>query len=559
MNAGADPHLPGWIREVIALYESHAANQFLFHGNVNDSFVAAGRNGGPCGLADYLERVLFPGFDVVLRYDLAHGLRVQKGGPVFQQWPSSQEGGALPRAPRAAMELLAHYFRYLANLRSLKHRVPAVGCLLNDVQYILPATQGAPTVEAASMGLLVREWAVDPTLGTMPLAVCLIAENIHDLHPMVAGNPRLARVEVPLPDSDGIAHWLRGTGSQYDTALGTYKSEVAPLAAQFAGSSLVAIENFLKRKEYDGKPIEPSDLVSIKKQLVEREAQDLIEFIEPRRTLDDYLAQEALIQWLRDDIALWRKGETEAMPMGYLLCGPVGTGKTFLVECLAGEAGVPVVKIKNFRDKWIGSTEGNLEKIFRLLHGLGRCLVFIDEADQTLGKRDAGQSDSGLSGRIYSMFAKEMSESSNRGRIVWVLASSRPDLIEVDLKRPGRVDVKIPIFPTTTAEESFALVRALANRRGLALEERDYATVHGWMPRFMTPGAAETLAVKLYRDTRVHGTPVVEALRKALMDYQHPVPWEVMRFQIGLAVHESSDMDFVPPLFRDPETLTGYH
>ena len=45
---------------------------------------------------------------------------------------------------------------------------------------------------------------------------------------------------------------------------------------------------------------------------------------------------------MRQDIALWSQGDLGAMPMGYLLCGPVGTGKTFLVECLAGEAGVPV-------------------------------------------------------------------------------------------------------------------------------------------------------------------------------------------------------------------------
>ena len=146
-------------------------------------------------------------------------------------------------------------------------------------------------------------------------------------------------------------------------------------------------------------------------------------------------------------MAVWR---SFGCSDGYLICGPVGTGKTFLVECLAGEAGIPVVKIKNFRDKWVGSTEGNLEKIFRLLHGLNRCYVFIDEADQALGRRDAGSNDSGLSGRVYSMFAKEMSEPSNRGRIVWVLATSRPDLIEVDLKRPGRVDVKLPLFPTAT-------------------------------------------------------------------------------------------------------------
>jgi SpoVK/Ycf46/Vps4 family AAA+-type ATPase len=72
-----------------------------------------------------------------------------------------------------------------------------------------------------------------------------------------------------------------------------------------------------------------------------------------------------------------------------------------MVECLAGEAGVPVVKLKNFRDKWIGSTEGNLEKIFRLLQALGRCFVFIDEADQALGRRDAQAGDSGVSERVY--------------------------------------------------------------------------------------------------------------------------------------------------------------
>ena len=58
------------------------------------------------------------------------------------------------------------------------------------------------------------------------------------------------------------------------------------------------------------------------------------------------------------------------------------------------------------------------------------------------------------------MIAQEMCGPGNRGRIFWVLASSRPDLIEVDLKRPGRVDVKIPLFPTSTPAEGFALHRA---------------------------------------------------------------------------------------------------
>ena len=48
---------------------------------------------------------------------------------------------------------------------------------------------------------------------------------------------------------------------------------------------------------------------------------------------------------------------------------------------------MPVVTLRNFRDRWVGSTEANLEKIFALLHALGRCIVFVDEADQATGRR----------------------------------------------------------------------------------------------------------------------------------------------------------------------------
>ena len=217
-------------------------------------------------------------------------------------------------------------------------------------------------------------------------------------------------------------------------------------------------------------------LVDLKKRSVEQDAQGLIEFIQPERTLDDVHGQEALKTWLRQDVALWQQGDVEAMPKGYLLCGPVGTGKTYMVECLAGEAGVPVVRLKNFRDMWVGSTEGNLEKIFQLVHALGKCMVFVDEADQALGRRQGSTGDSGTSGRVYGMIAEEMGSSRNRGRIVWVLATSRPDLVEVDLKRPGRIDVKIPILPTSTPEEGFALLRALCKKRGLAIDADAFAT-----------------------------------------------------------------------------------
>jgi hypothetical protein len=544
--------LPGWAAEVISLYQSHAASQFILYGNVHDRFLLPLADRAVLGsLTEFLGRVLMPRFDVVLSYDLGNGIRVEKGGDRFSTWPALKEHAELPKAPRAAVETLTRYFRYCANLARLGRPPLQVGCWIRSAELLVPGVPGSSNYDLNAMALLLRDWATDEMLTASPLVTCLLTDNLHDLHPLLVNNPRAAAVKIPLPSPEELVPVFQLALERYPIALEAFRDRVEELARQFAGTTLSATENLLKRKSYQKEKLVPEDLLHLKKTLVEAECNDLIEFITPRRNLDHVHAQDHLKRWLREDIALWRQGELKALPMGYLLCGPVGTGKTFLVECLAGEAGVPVVKIRNFRDKWVGSTEGNLEKIFRLLQSLGRCYVFLDEADQALGKRDAGTSDGGLSGRVYSMFAKEMSNPDHRGRIIWILASSRPDLIEVDLKRPGRVDVKIPIFPTTSRDESFELIQALCGRLGVALDQRDQAAVWDLLPILLTPGAAEALSVKLYRAIRTVGLAPRDALIGVLTDYQPPVSPELMDFQIDLAVRESTDMAFVPPLIRE--------
>lgn len=546
-----DHPLPDWSKELITLYESNATNQFILYGNVYDRLVL------PLGpktvlgdLNEFLLRVLMAGFDVILSYDLGHGIRVEKGGEIFSQWPSFKENQQLPKAPRMAIETLTHYFRYCANLARLNISRLQVGCFIKAAHLVMPALYGALNYDLNAMALLVRDWAGDSLLSGHTLATFLITENLNDLHPLLVNNPRTAQIKIPLPSPQDLQKAFELMAPHYTTALGEYGDHFETLAHQLAGTTVSAVESLLKTKEYQKQKLISEDLVELKKQLVEKDCNGLIEFIESKRTLDDLYGQEKIKAWLRQDIVLWNQNDLQAMPKGYLLCGPVGTGKTFLVECLAGEAGVPVVKLKNFRDKWVGSTEGNLEKIFRLLQALGRCFVFIDEADQALGKRDSGTGDSGLSGRVYSMIAEEMGQTRNRGKIVWILASSRPDLIEVDLKRPGRIDVKIPIFPTTGPREGFQLIRALCRKRGIEIEEAQFPELEPLIPSLLTPGAAEALAVKVYRLVRTESHRPAEALKECLSDYQNPVPPEVMNFQIKLAVQEASDLDFIPSYFR---------
>ncbi|MCZ7640450.1 MAG: ATP-binding protein [Verrucomicrobia bacterium] len=119
--------------------------------------------------------------------------------------------------------------------------------------------------------------------------------------------------------------------------------------------------------------------------------------------------------------------------------------------------------------------------------------MFIDEADQTLGRRGGSGSEPEVSGRVYSMIAQEMSNRDNRGRLVWILATSRPDLVEVDLKRPGRVDLKIPLFPTTTPQEGAELLAALGRSRQLDFPAEALASIRDRIPDLLTPGEVDAL------------------------------------------------------------------
>jgi hypothetical protein len=560
-NPAATPlsQLPQWAIDLIALYESNTSNQFILYGNVADRMVlpGPGETAQLGSVYDFLLHGLLPRFDVVLSYDLGNGIRVEKGNDIFSQWPALKEMPQLPRAPRQAIEALTIFFRYAANLARLKRGHFQVACIIRGASLAAPALQGALNYDLNALAMLIRDWSTDSLLLEHSLATFLVTENLNDLHPLLATNPRAAQVKIPLPAPREIEKALAVLWPEFPLAVKNFDTRKNELAAQLAGSGTAAIESLLKMREYTRESITDADIAKLKKQLIEQDCNGLIEFAESQRTFDDLQGQEKIKAWLRQDFDLWRRGDLQALPMGYLLCGPVGTGKTFTAECLAGEAGVPVVKIKNFRDKWIGSTEGNLEKIFRLLHALGRCFVFIDEADQSLGKRDSQSSDGGVSGRVYSMMAAEMGDTRNRGKIIWILASSRPDLIEVDLKRPGRIDVKIPLFPTSTPAEGMQLIAALCKRKGIEIPAADIAEIEASIPILMTPGAAETLATKVYRVSRTQSLSPAEALRACIAQYRNPIDKDVMEFQIGLAVREATDAEFIPPAFqqRPPATV----
>src|SRR6185295_14595214 len=167
------------------------------------------------------------------------------------------------------------------------------------------------------------------------------------------------------------------------------------LAQTSAGLSLVNLNVLLSQGGPRG--FDQAQFRKLKKGMIERQCQGLVEFVEPPHKLDLLVGQPQAKARLEQDAAWITQGKLDTAPMGYLFCGPVGTGKTFFAECYAGSIGIPCLKLRNFRSKYVGETEGNIEQVLTVLRSLGPVVDIVDEADAALGDRQT-EGDSGTSG-----------------------------------------------------------------------------------------------------------------------------------------------------------------
>jgi len=248
-----------------------------------------------------------------------------------------------------------------------------------------------------------------------------------------------------------------------------------------------------------------------------------------------------------------RAGHRNRVPMGMIFVGPMGTGKTFVAEAFASESGLTCLKFKNFRDRWVGSTEANLEKVLGLVDALGYVLLIIDEADRSLS---AGESDGGTSSRVIARLKEFMSDTTHRGRVVVLMMTNRPDKLDTDLKRPGRFDLKIPFFFPETKEERHKILQASGRKNqlifqdGVQLETAAEAT-DGY-------SSAELEAVLLAAATKATeaGFDAVrqEDVDAAVADVVPSRDARMLAFMEMLAVFESSSRRMLPERFRNLST-----
>jgi len=469
---------PGWAAQLADLYFSGTTSAFVLHGNTYDVFRIGADDERRYGiLSEFLAEQVFGRWSLVLHYDLGRGLRPLAGRDekrlkemVTLTNKKVGDLSALSKEPAVALALLDRFIRN--NIMAAEADRLSLAVIVDQASYVFPAGEpGRLSNQASSQLVTMLNWAMSPYVKRLNIAFVMIDEKLADLSDRLTGNPHVATIEVPLPSQAERKTFV--DDSCAPAGVSSFSDfEPAQLAALTAGISLTDMNVMLQTARESGTRLDARAFRDLKKRLLERQGQGLLEFIDPKWTLDTVVGHDAAKARLREDAALLKRGAIESMPMGYLMCGPVGTGKSFLAQCVSGEIGVPCVMLKNFRSKYVGETEGNLERVLSVLRAMGPVVVVVDEADAALGSRES-EGDSGTSSRVFAMIASQMGDTRYRGKIIWMLLTARPDLLPIDIKRQGRAEVHIPLFYPTDENEIRQMFVILAKKLGskLALED----------------------------------------------------------------------------------------
>jgi transitional endoplasmic reticulum ATPase len=594
--------LPSWAEDIRRRYLRGESSMFILHGNVYDAVIHQKRM---MTLTDFLsDALLKESKETIAIFNVATGVRFVKR---IEQNVILDE-----------LLLSNQKDRVLAGLERLLVKSTKAAAIVEYAEAICPA--GDPSFQGdADRAAIVtlHRWSFLPEIERGDNVVLLIAENLTELSPKLISNPKIAVVDVPMPDRETrkLAALLADSslsekdGERYAEVTAGLKTiqiasiltppspnteETSEREAFIAGilvggtdtaeraHKLAILTAGLSREEIkkliapgipepDEKVSNPSEMARKeidrliarrKREILERECFGLVEFIEPAHGFEVVGGMEEVKKDLLVIAESIREGRTNRVPMGILFTGPMGTGKTFVAEAFAKECGLTTIKLKNFRSKWVGATEGNLEKILNVIRAIGQVIVIIDEGDRAFGNTD-GEGDGGTSSRVIARIKEFMSDTSNRGRILFLVMTNRPDKLDVDLKRAGRLDRKIPFLYSQTAEEVENVAKALVRKNRLHTNVEFGNIRDSFSEKLIGYSNADVEAVILMANddaAREAGSEAIitdQHLTRAANDYFPSRDAELLEYMELLAIFESSSRRHLPPKYATltPEEL----
>lgn len=549
--------LPTWAQELSVKYCSKTANLYFVHGNIRD-FLPHQMNEGEfmfVRIQDYISDVLFGNRDIIVFYDKSSGVsfcmsQMEKDylKTMSARYPDVPQEDFLSRDPVKAFDYLERYF--VINIpKDLR-----IVLIVDYAETIVPADEIGNLDEVDRYCLVtLNRWSHEPQFTRGDVSVIMLTENLTDINPRLSSSPSTVKVTIPFPDGTVRTQFLQFLEGR-ETLLLERGLNCERMGALTSGLNLMNLNQLVAESFQEDKPVTLDYLRDRKRAIIENEAAGLLEFVDTDHDLSFVAGHEFVKKRFQRAARAIKQGRTDVLPMGYLIAGPVGTGKTFMVSAFAGEIGVPMVKLRNFRSKWQGATESNLEKVLNILKAMAPVAVMIDEADAFLGDRNT-EGDSGTTSRVFAQIANFMGNTEYRGKIIWFLITCRPDLIPIDLKRQGRAEEHLALFYPETADDKAELFRTLQRKLDIKVKDFPLADIFRNF-KFEVSGAdIEAILVRAKMSATIDNRVIVtkEDLDETIRDFIPPAYPHEIELQNLVAVLECTSREMVPQKFQKME------
>jgi transitional endoplasmic reticulum ATPase len=457
--------IPTWLKEkVIDKFNSGVSHIFILHFNVGDYFSVQDRF---IPLTEMLNE-LCSQREIVATYQYPSGLQFLK--PEMEAKFRRLAGVALRDQFSASPQHSLFYVDRLLKNQTLAPRQFAL--IIPFAETIFPNGFNLSPDEKASTITLLR-WANDRSIIQQKPIVFLITSNLKDIAgQLLSSSQGIEQVQIPKPE-------LLERKRYIDYLIAHNPNLKLDLSAEeFAfhtqGLSLNQIEDIVLRALSEGNPITSDSVLARKVEILEQEYGQVLEIIRPRYGLDAVGGLNYAVQELQQIAEIMKKGLTSAAPMGVILMGPPGTGKSYLSECFARECGLLCVRFKPLREMYVGSSERNQERAFSAIRALAPVVVLVDESDQQQSSRDSTAGDSGVTERMRAQAFEFWGDQSLRGKVLRIDLTNRVDLIDNAMRRSGRTDVKIPIL-MPDLESRRQILQVLTKRHGLRTDITDFS------------------------------------------------------------------------------------
>lgn len=483
--------LPDWADSIRRKVNANVAHAFLLNGNVRDYMV---RN---ISIKDGIVAVLdgeCENFDVIAEYDQAHGIsfygddiEIRDGRMLadaykerfIEEMHESQERLSLPqteeipnRDPVMLFTILSDMFDHPSKTRKAK-----ILLFIDYSDLLVPDASSAQMKPderklAITLADIGRSQAADDAGNVM----IFITDDMTQLSTRIrSAESRIEQIKIPIPDraerADFIDNVLDVPENTLSDGTQVFEHEDSiskeAFAINSAGLSRIQIEDIMLRALSEDEPLSMQLMKERKQEIIKEDYDDVLEIIDPKTGFERVGGMELLkTTFMEEVIEPVHAGEHEAVPMGQLLMGPPGSGKTMLCKAVAKEAGMNFValNLNRIMEKWVGSTERNLDRALDCALAMSPTIIFIDEIDEALPNR-ADPNASSVNKRINQRLLTFFSDTSHRGEVIILAATNYPEKIDPAFKRAGRFDVRVPMFAPDEFDR-MRIMRAIAAGRG---------------------------------------------------------------------------------------------